>query len=333
MVTVLSALNQGLARCLESSEQVYFLGEDILDPYGGAFKAARGLSSAYPDHVITSPVSEAGLVGIGVGMALRGLRPIVEIMFGDFLLLGADQWVNHATKLRWMSADQVRVPIVVRTPMGGYRGYGPTHSQTFEKHVLGAAGGRVVAVHTLQDPGQTLWNAVFEIEDPVLFIEHKALYPQNLFPWDSPGDFDIVSDDGLMPSYRIRIAGAPPSQLTIVTYGYMGELARAALKRLAYEREVFADLVLFTELIPQDPQLLMESLFSTRRLLTVEEGTRTLGWGAEIGSRIIETLPDTRLKRVAAKDMPVPAAQTLETAMLPGVEEIIDGAFWLTGVD
>lgn len=333
MVTVLSALNQGLARCLEGSDQVYFLGEDILDPYGGAFKAARGLSTKYPDNVITSPVSEAGLVGIGVGMALRGLRPIVEIMFGDFLLLGADQWVNHATKLRWMSADQVRVPIVVRTPMGGYRGYGPTHSQTFEKHVLGAAGGKVVAIHTLQDPGQTLWNAVFEMDDPVLFIEHKALYPQNLFSLESPGDFEIVSDEELMPNYRIRIAGAPPSQITIVSYGYMGELARSAQLRLAYEREIFADLVLFTELLPPDPRLLMENLASTRRLLTVEEGTRTLGWGAEIGSRTIEKLPGTRLKRVAAKDMPVPAAQTLETAMLPGVDEIIAAALWLAGGD
>ena len=131
--TILNLLNQGLHQAFSKDQNVYCLGEDILDPYGGAFKVTQGLSSQYPGRVLTTPISEAGIVGVATGMALRGLRPVVEIMFGDFITLIADQVINHLTKFRWMYNDQVRVPIVIRTPMGGRRGYGPTHSQSLEK--------------------------------------------------------------------------------------------------------------------------------------------------------------------------------------------------------
>ena len=140
MTTVLDALNAALHRACAADERVIILGEDVLDPYGGAFKVTRGLSTTYPERVLTTPISEAGIVGVAAGMALRGLRPVVEIMFGDFITLAADQLINHAAKFRWMYNDQVRVPMVIRTPMGGRRGYGPTHSQTLEKLFLGVPG-------------------------------------------------------------------------------------------------------------------------------------------------------------------------------------------------
>src|SRR5664280_2750495 len=124
MATVLERLNYALFQAIENDERVYVLGEDILDPYGGAFKVMRGLSTKYPDRILTTPISEAAITGIATGMALRGLRPVVEIMFGDFVTLTADQLINHASKFRWIYNDQVRVPLVVRTPMGGRRGYG-----------------------------------------------------------------------------------------------------------------------------------------------------------------------------------------------------------------
>jgi acetoin:2,6-dichlorophenolindophenol oxidoreductase subunit beta len=117
---------------MASDERVVLIGEDLLDPYGGAFKVTRGLSSAFPDRVLSTPISEAGMVGVATGMAMRGLRPVVEIMFGDFVTLVADQIINHATKFSWMYNDQVKVPLVIRTPMGGRRGYGPTHSQSWK---------------------------------------------------------------------------------------------------------------------------------------------------------------------------------------------------------
>jgi pyruvate/2-oxoglutarate/acetoin dehydrogenase E1 component len=324
MTTVLDSLNQGLHACLAASDSVWFLGEDVLDPYGGAFKVARGLSSVFPDRVLTTPVSEAGIVGVGVGMALRGLRPIVEIMFGDFTLLAADQLINHAAKLRWMSADRVHVPLVVRTPMGGRRGYGPTHSQTLEKHFLGAPGLRVVAATALDDPGGLLRTAVLEDEDPVLFVEHKLLYPLPVRPTAEEPEWDIRRGPGRYPPYFLTLSQAPEPTLTITAYGYMADLALQAARALAFEHEVFTELVVFTELSPFPVAELLESLSRTRRLLAVEEGTRSLGWGAEVLASAMESaVVPLRAARLAASDVPVPAAGTLEAAVLPGVERIV----------
>ncbi len=331
MTTILESLNRGLRTCLDESDRVYVIGEDVLDPYGGAFKVTRGLSTDYPEHVITTPVSEAGIVGIGVGMAMRGLYPVIEIMFGDFISLTVDQLINHAAKFRWMSNDQVRVPLVVRTPMGGRRGYGPTHSQSLEKHLLGAPGLRVVAVTALGDAGDLLHKAVLEDEDPVLFLEHKALYTKPIIAHGELSDFEVEVSDEHYPSYRLRIAGAPTSVITLTAYGYSAELAREAVKRLAYEHEIFSDLIVPTQLSPFEIDDLIDAVSDTKRLLTVEEGTMTLGWGAEVIARALEELgAGLQAQRVAARDMPIPAAGLLEAAVLPQVEDIIEAAIALS---
>jgi pyruvate/2-oxoglutarate/acetoin dehydrogenase E1 component len=328
MATILEELNDSLRRCLNSSPDVYLLGEDILDPYGGAFKVVKGLSTDFPGRVITTPVSEAGIVGLGVGMALRGLRPVVEIMFGDFLTLAADQLVNHAAKFRWMSNDQVRVPLVVRTPMGGYRGYGPTHSQSLEKHFLGAAGLRVVAMNALTPPGSVLTHVIMEDDDPVLFIEHKLLYPTPLF---SPGsEFEIRQFGNPYPWASLTIAGAPRVDLTLITYGYLAEMAREVMVRLAYEREIFSELVVPTQLSPFMLDPLYDSAARTGIVLSIEEGTLNLGWSAEIAVRLFERLgADVRFGRIAARNTPIPAAAALEEQVLPQVEHILTSAIRL----
>jgi len=331
MTTILESLNRGLRNCLDESDQVYVIGEDVLDPYGGAFKVTRGLSTDYPEHVITTPVSEAGIVGVGVGMALRGLYPVIEIMFGDFIGLTVDQLINHAAKFRWMSNDQVRVPLVVRTPMGGRRGYGPTHSQSLEKHLLGAPGLRVVAATALGDAGDLLRKAVLDDDDPVLFLEHKALYAKQIIAHGELSDFEVDVMDEQYPSYRLRIAGAPAPVITLTAYGYSAELAREAVKRLAYEHEIFSDLIVPTQLSPFELGELFAAVSHTKRLLTIEEGTMTLGWGAEVIARVLEELgAGFQAQRIAARDMPIPAAGPLETAVLPQIEDIIEAAIALS---
>jgi pyruvate/2-oxoglutarate/acetoin dehydrogenase E1 component len=331
MTTILESLNRGLRACLEESDQVYVIGEDVLDPYGGAFKVTSGLSTDYPEHVITTPVSEAGIVGIGIGMAMRGMYPVIEIMFGDFISLTVDQLINHAAKFRWMSNDQVRVPLVVRTPMGGRRGYGPTHSQSLEKHLLGAPGLRVIAVTGLGDAGDLLRKAVLDDEDPVLFLEHKALYAKQIIAHDELSDFEVDVSDDHYPTYRLRIAGAPAPVITLTAYGYSAELAREAVKRLAYEHEIFSDLIVPTQLSPFELGDLISALSQTKRLLTIEEGTMTLGWGAEVIAGVLEELgAGFQAQRVAARDMPVPAAGLLEVAVLPQIEDIIEAAIALS---
>ncbi len=288
MPTVLDRLNDALHHALEKDNLVYVIGEDILDPYGGAFKVSRGLSTEFPQRVLTSPISEAGIVGLASGMALRGLHPVVEIMFGDFVGLIADQVINQAAKFRWMYNDQVRVPLVIRTPMGGHRGYGPTHSQSLEKLFLGIPGLKVVAPNTLGDPAGLLETAVAD-EDPVLFIEHKLLYTRPLLE-TGQGDlleFEVETSAEIYPAYLLRFRNQAP-QITLATYGYNFELARAAALQLVYDYELFVDIVLFSQLSPFDISPLVASLSQTRRLLTMEEGGLSLGWGAEIAARAAE---------------------------------------------
>ncbi len=326
MTTVLERLNHALHAAMQADARVYVLGEDLLDPYGGAFKVTRQLSTAFPGRVLTTPISEAAIVGIASGMALRGLRPVAEIMFGDFVTLIADQLVNHASKFRWMYNDNVRVPIVVRTPMGGRRGYGPTHSQSLEKLFLGVPGLTVVAPNTLGDPADLLMAATAD-DDPVLFIEHKLLYTRPLL---EPGHGDLEnwklgSTGGAYPTFILR--PEYPAQVTFATYSYNFELVRAAALELAYEHEIFSDIFVFSQLSPFDLSPLEASLRATRHLVTVEEGTHTLGWGAEVAARAAEMgVNRLRVARVAGRDLPIPNSRPLEDAILPSVADIVAAA-------
>jgi len=333
MSSVLQSINQGLHEAFKQDERVYLIGEDLLDPYGGAFKVSAGLSSKYPDRVLTSPVSEAAITGVAGGMALRGLYPVVEIMFGDFTTLIADQLINSLSKFRWMYNDQVDVPIVIRSPMGGRRGYGPTHSQTLEKLFLGVPGLRVLAANTLNDPGQLLKNAILADPAPVLFIENKLLYTRTVLGKEALKDFEL---EALMPSNSyastqlLRLKAAPKPSITLTAYGYMAELAREALQRLAFEQEIFCELVVPSQLAPfskegQVDELLRQSLLRTGKLLTIEEGGYSLGWGAEIVARVAEQLSEQveKLQRLAAEDQAIPASVALEEAVLPSVDDIM----------
>ena len=325
MNTVLNALNQALHRAMQADARVHLLGEDILDPYGGAFKVTKGLSTAFPKRVHSSPISEAGIVGAGIGMALRGLRPVIEIMFGDFSTLIADQLINHAAKFPQMYNDRVSVPLVVRTPMGGRRGYGATHSQTLEKLFMGIPGLRVVAPASVSDPGHTLETAILHDDWPVFFVENKLQY---LAKTNLSIDFEQTTHEGLYPTHALRIAGAPAPNITITAYGYMADLALQAARTLAYEHEIFAEIIVPTQLSPMMMPPLTGSLAQTRCLLTLEEGTYSLGWGAEILARATESpdIPAFAGKRLAAHESIIPAAGPLEEAVFPHAADIVAAA-------
>lgn len=328
MPTVLESLNSGLYTALQRDPRVYLLGEDILDPYGGAFKATRGLSTAFPERVIATPISEAGITGVATGMALRGLRPVVEIMFGDFVTLIADQVINHAAKFRWMYNNQVSVPLVIRTPMGGRRGYGPTHSQTLEKLFLGIPGLRVFAPSALRDPGELLSSLILTTQDPVFFVENKLLYLVKIGEgWEEFEQQDPLAAPLPLAQQplTLTIRGAPPAVLTLAAYGYMAELARQAMLKLAFEDEIFCELVVFHQLAPLGTSVLCASLERTQRLLTLEESTPHLGWGSEVIAQVSTALAGKILAtaRLGAQETPVPASGVQEETALPGVEHIL----------
>jgi len=326
----LEALNRGLRRSLADDNNVLLLGEDIADPYGGAFKVTRGLSTQYPGRVLNTPISEAGFIGVALGMALRGLRPVAEIMFGDFITLAADQLINHASKFRWMYGDglpshaPVQTSMVLRTPMGGRRGYGPTHSQSLEKIYLAMAVLRVLAPCHFGDPGELLYQTVLNTNGPVVFIENKLQY---LLPVGLPPDIAIQEGKHetmketvpSTPEYRLAVRDAPHATLTLAAYGYMAELACQAMLRLAYESEIFTEV-----LIPTDLSSFSLPAIRTERLMVIEEGTLQLGWAAEIMARVLESGKTFKAaSRLAAASLPTPASGPLEALALPDVEQIV----------
>lgn len=322
-----TAINQGLRRLLETQDDVYLLGEDIMDPYGGAFKVTRGLSSAFPGRVFNTPISEAGIVGMGVGMAMQGLKPIVEIMFGDFLALAADQLLNHASKYPWVYNGAVSVPLVVRTPMGGGRGYGPTHSQSIEKMFLGIPGLTVVAPSNLVDPGKLLERAVKEGPGPLLFVEHKQLYSRSVDPVSSGrcGVFEVESSFTRFPTLYLSLTGFREATGLLMVYGGNVPLGMAAVEQFFMEEEVPIDIIAPTLLSPFPMHDVLPRLTGKTGVLVVEEGTRACGWGAELVAAISENgrFPNLTFRRIAFPDCPVPNSRKMEEILKPNIQSIV----------
>ncbi len=329
-------INEALHELFAARDDVYLLGEDVLDPYGGAFKVTQGLSDAYPERVLTTPISEASLFGVAAGMALRGRRPILEIMFGDFIALGFDQIVNGIAKFREMYDDQVTVPLVVRTPMGGRRGYGPTHSQSLEKLLLGVPNVVVVATSECHDLGGLLTNAV-EDDRPVFLVENKLMYGRpNRRPDDGHiGELAVRETGARYPALTFSGTGFSEASATIVTYGGMVPVVLDAVTELIIEHEIFCEVVALSQLLPMELEPVLESVARTGALVTAEEGTLTGGFGAEIAARVQELAwSELRgpVRRVAARDGIIPSARSLEEAMLPSTEDVVEAVVALEGV-
>jgi pyruvate/2-oxoglutarate/acetoin dehydrogenase E1 component len=316
------ALGDALHHALESDPRVVLLGEDIVDPYGGAFKVTRGLSTDFPERVRATPVSEAAIAGVSAGLALAGLRPISEIMFGDFLTLCFDQIVNHIAKYEAMYDGTVTCPVVIRTPSGGGRAYGPTHSQSLEKYFFGVPHLRVVAASLWHDPA-ALFDHFLANDSPVLHIEHKLLYPLELGA--GPDEVEEEGSPGVPPTLSIRLVPREDCVLSVVAYGYQAELARRVVERLATEEELFAELLVPAQLSPVDWGPLERSVAVTGALLTIEEGTEGWSWGTEVaagvGARLFGRLRRAPMVLASAGDV-IPSAPTREAEVLVGERQI-----------
>lgn len=314
-------LNQGISEAMLQNEKVLFLGEDVLSPYGGAFKVAKNLSADYPGRVFTTPISEAGIVGIATGLALEGYIPLVEIMFGDFLTLCFDQILNHACKFPFMYSENVSVPLVIRTPMGAYRGYGPTHSQSLEKHFQGIPNLQVMALNIRHCPKEFYKTLCCSIDNPVLVIENKVLYTRHLRTEEISG-FEVAFSDDSYPILKISPKNKM-ANVTIFCYGGMLELVEDALMRAFHEHEVIAEVICPTVISPLNSKPVIDSVKRTGRLLTVEEGITTGGIGAEVLTRVCESDVQVRgVRRIGIGDF-IPTAKELEAQLLPSIEKII----------
>lgn len=326
-VAFVTSLNRGLNDLISENAAVFFMGEDVLDPYGGAFKVARGLSSRFPKQTITTPISEAGIVAWATGAALVGARPIVEIMFGDFTALATDQILNHAAKYGWLSRGKVEVPIVIRAPMGGRRGYGPTHSQSIEAMYLSIPDLVIVAPTHLLDPGELLKRATLAIDQPVLFVENKMLYSESLVTCiDGRIDkFAVRISSKCFPTVHLSLADFETPDVVMVAYGGSVPLSMEAAKQLMLEDEILADVVVVTSVAPIPVDDLLVACGNCRRLVTIEEGVKTAGWGAELVAKLLEAslATDWRFRRIGSLPCPIPAAKHLEQQVLPSVEMVV----------
>jgi 2-oxoisovalerate dehydrogenase E1 component len=321
---VVTRIYQALKQHMTDSKKAFILGEDIEGPYGGAFKVTKDLSLTFPGRVRNTPISEAAIVGIGNGLALAGMLPVCEIMFGDFLTLAADQIINHASKFKWMYNDQVTVPTIIRTPMGGRRGYGATHSQCLEKHFLGLPGTRVLALNPRFDPHLVYDKLFATIDRPTIVIENKIMYGEWVSHQTVSGFWAEHSNEDF-PTTRIRSHAAP--DVTIVCYGGTLTEAEKAADKLFDEHELVAEIICPIQIYPLNYRPIVDSVKKTGRLFVVEEGQSFAGFGSEVVSAVHQALAGAPLiaRRLGSKPHPLASSKAAELDTLPGADAIAAG--------
>jgi pyruvate/2-oxoglutarate/acetoin dehydrogenase E1 component len=309
------ALREALFEEMQRDDRVFVIGEEV-GRYGGAYGVTRGLFQEFgAQRVVDSPISEAGIVGLGVGAAITGLRPIVELMYVDFVGLAMDQIANQMAKFRYMTGGQLTIPMVLRTQGGTGRSAGAQHSQSLESWLVHVPGLRVVMPSNAHDAKGLLKTAV-RCNDPVVFIEHKALY-------SAKGE--VPEEEYTIPLGKAAIL-RKGRDATILCYSGMVSLTVKAAAALSSEG-IEAEVVDLRSLSPLDTETILSSARKTGRVAVVSEAHRTLGMGAELSALITEQCFE-QLKapvlRIAASDTPVPAS-ILEKISIPTEEGVVQG--------
>jgi pyruvate/2-oxoglutarate/acetoin dehydrogenase E1 component len=317
------ALRDAMAEEMRRDEEVFVIGEDVA-VFQGAFKVTEGLLDEFGEkRVRDTPISENTIVGTGVGAAMGGLRPIVELMTVNFSLLAFDQIINHAAAIPYMFNGQAKVPMVIRMPGGGGHQLGPTHSHSFEAMYLQIPGVLVACPSTPAD-GKGLLKAAIRDDNPVIFVEHETLYGAR---GDVPEDGDHLLSFG---EAAIRREG---TDVTIVGILRMAHVAEQAAKTLSHEHGVEAELIDPRTLRPLDLDTILESVRKTNRLVVVEEGWPHGGVGANIAALVQEQAfdhLDAPIQRVTGADVPMPYSKRLEQSAIPHAENVVSAALATT---
>ncbi|HZO81093.1 MAG TPA: alpha-ketoacid dehydrogenase subunit beta [Candidatus Binataceae bacterium] len=320
-ITYREALNQALREELARDERVFIMGEEV-GYFGGAFKVTDGLLALFGEkRVRDTPISELTIVGAGIGAAMGGLKPIVELMTINFGLLAMDQIVNHAAKIHYMFGGHAKVPVVIRAPQGGGHQLGAQHSQSLEAYFLHCPGLRVVIPATAAD-AKGLLKSVIRQDDPVIFLEHESLYGVK---------GEVPEGEYLVPLGRANVM-REGKDVTIVSYSKCVFDALRAAEALENEG-IDAEVIDLRTLNPLDLPTVVESVKKTGKAIVVYEGWRTGGAGAEIAAQIYEAAfdnLDAPVERVATLDTPLPYNKRLEHAALPSPDQIVRAAERLT---
>ena len=315
--TYREAVRAALRDAMQRDERVFLMGEDV-GRYGGSFAASLGLLEEFgPERIRDTPLSESGFVGAGIGAALGGMRPVVEIMTVNFSLLALDQIINNAATLLHMSGGQFNVPIVIRMTTGAGRQLGAQHSHSLEGWYAHIPGLRILAPATLADARGMLWTALQD-PDPVLIFEHGSLYNVAGELEDGSGPVDI-------DKAAVRRQG---TDATLITYGGTLPTVLEAADHLAGDG-IDAEVLDLRTLRPLDDGTILDSVGRTHRAVVVDEGWRSGSLSAEIAARISEHAffdLDAPVERVCSEEVPVPYAKHMELAALPSVERVVAAA-------
>jgi pyruvate dehydrogenase E1 component beta subunit len=319
VVRMREALRDAMAEEMRRDESVFVMGEDV-GVFQGAFKVTEGLLDEFGEkRVRDTPISENTFVGMGVGAAMAGLRPIVELMTVNFSLLALDQIVNHAAAIPYMFNGQVRVPLVIRMPGGGGHQLGPTHSHSLEALYLQVPGLLVACPSTPAD-GKALLKSAIRDDNPIVFIEHETLYGAR---GEVPEDGDHVLRFG---EAAVRKEG---TDVTVIGILKMAQVAEKAAKQLSHEHGVEAEVIDPRTLRPLDLDTILESVKKTNRVVVVEEGWPHGGVGANLATLITEQAfdhLDAPVQRVTGADVPMPYSKRLEQAAIPHEEHVVKAA-------
>ena len=316
-------INKYFHDSIKNDKNILLIGEDIKDPYGGAFKITKGLSDRYKENVISTPISEVAIVGMGIGLSILDFKPYVEIMFGDFITYAFDQIISNASKFYHMYNKKYNVPLVIRTPMGGNRGYGPTHSQSIEKFFIGVNNIQIVALNTLLRPNE-IYESVKKFEHLTLLIENKVDYGRliNFIPKSINYEFKKSNSD-----YPI-IVGEPvnaKAKISVITYGGSVHPLLESIDDIFFEFEEFIKVIVITKLYPLEIEELSFLTEDSSYIVTLEESNIEGGFGSEIISGLAELEVERQKKymRIGSENVPIPSTKKLESEILVSKDLIV----------
>lgn len=317
-------INHYLLNLVRNDKKVIIYGEDVVDPYGGAFKITKNIESNFPKQIFSTPISEASIVGMAAGFAIEGYKPIVEIMFGDFLGLAFDQILNNLSKFHYMYNNEVNLPLVIRTPMGAGRGYGPTHSQSIEKHFFGIIGLNIFAVNPFF-PIDIIYDYAFKNKKPSLLIENKLQYGfiiSDIKNSHIKNFKNKISNENFLSSFSL--SNFENDDLTILCYGSTSELAIKSAYDLFIENELNTRVVVFSKLSDLDELVIKNILADKGPIITLEESSKNFGFGSEIAAILNEDneLKKRKFLRISSQNKIIPSSTILEKEMLISTDTI-----------
>lgn len=328
--SIVEALNEAIAEEMRRDERVFCLGEDISDAdggYGGAWAVTRGLHAEFgADRILNTPISEILIAGAAVGAAMTGMRPIADLQYGDFLFCSMDQMVNQAAKLCYMSGGKVKVPMVMRAPVGATT-RGAQHAQSLEGFFTRVPGLKVICPATAYDAKGLLKTAIRD-DNPVLCFEHKNLYGGKRVERDALSTIGEVPDEEYTIPFGKAEIKREGKDITLVANLFMMYRSLEAAEILE-KAGISCEVIDPRTLVPFDYDCVIESLYKTKRLMIVHEDNYSNGWGAQVSAYIAEHeiyLLDAPIMRVATYDVPIPFAPIMENFVVPSTDRIVESA-------